>query len=915
MSGTNILGIDIGSISISLIEMTLEREIVSRDYAFHEGHVREKMKSMLEKLDLSKISSVAVTSSSPRIFTRGEVFDDENGDYRNYRSNTSCAAGTGSFLEQQAKRLNLPDIESFCDIAVKNTGAVPKIASRCAVFAKTDLIHAQQEGYSLGEICDGLCEGLARNLVDTLFGNEEPPEPIVMAGGVSRNAAVVRHLCALTDREIKIDHDSHLFGAIGASLLLLDSMEENPSAGEASVIGSADEMFKVEYKEKNYYYDPLELKMSSYPDFGSLKSYEFTSKRFPMATEVEIDIYEDLAEKDLNVYMGIDIGSTSTKAAILDDNGEVLIGLYTRTAGRPIEAVQTIFEALEEIEEDYKCAFIYLGAGPTGSGRKFIGRIIGADSALDEITAHARAAYMINPDVDTIIEIGGQDAKFTTMKNGMVTFSIMNNVCAAGTGSFIEEQAKKLDCPISEYSKRAEGLAAPLSSDRCTVFMERDLNHYLSEDFSSGEVLASVLHSVRENYLTKVAIEKNIGENIFFQGATAKNKALVAAFEQRLGKPIMVSKFCHLTGALGVALTLRDSRPEVSTFRGTGLYKQSIPVRTEVCELCNNSCKIKIADVNGETVAFGFLCGRDYKTKKFVNQNISDFDMIKERKKLTAVRPPSAFKKDITIGIPAALHLFEETDLWQDFFNRIGIKTEVSGRYRDGIKRGKNLSGAEFCAPMSEMHGHTAYLAERCDYVFVPTFIEKKNKNEKIRREYCYYTQYVPVVLKSCDAVSSPDRILSPVLKSLAGTFNVKMQLFKMLKSITEGITFMQVSSAYDGAQKRFNASRKRLIRTYEKNRSTEDVNVLLIGRPYTVLSPAMNKGIPDLFARLGARVFSQDMISSEIDAKSQISPVLESMHWNYASDILELTEKAARYSSHPSSVRPIPMLLNTSKK
>ena len=196
--------------------------------------------------------------------------------------------------------------------------------------------------------------------------------------------------------------------------------------------------------------------------------------------------------------------------------------------------------------------FTFLGAGTTGSGRKFIGRIIGADLVLDEITAHARAACELDPEVDTIIEIGGQDAKFTTLRDGMVTFSIMNNVCAAGTGSFIEEQAKKLGCPLSEYSARAEGARAPLSSDRCTVFMERDINHFLTEGYSVDEILASVLHSVRDNYLRKVAVEENIGDRIFFQGATAKNRALVAAFEQKLGKPIMVSRFCHLTGALGV---------------------------------------------------------------------------------------------------------------------------------------------------------------------------------------------------------------------------------------------------------------------------------------------------------------------------------------------------------------------------
>ena len=176
---------------------------------------------------------------------------------------------------------------------------------------------------------------------------------------------------------------------------------------------------------------------------------------------------------------------------------------------------------------------------------------MGADLVVDEITAHARAACEIDPEVDTIIEIGGQDSKFTTLKNGAVTFSVMNKVCAAGTGSFIEEQARKLGCPLADYSARVEHRPSPMASDRCTVFMERDINHYLSEGYTVDEVLAAVLHSVRENYLTKVAVEAGIGNTISFQGATAKNRALVAAFEQRLNKPIHVSRYCHLTGALG----------------------------------------------------------------------------------------------------------------------------------------------------------------------------------------------------------------------------------------------------------------------------------------------------------------------------------------------------------------------------
>lgn len=245
--------------------------------------------------------------------------------------------------------------------------------------------------------------------------------------------------------------------------------------------------------------------------------------------EVEVDIYRELdsVKSSISVYMGIDIGSTSTKAILIDEDFKPVAGLYTRTSGRPIPAVQSIFEAVTGIIRDKGIDFSFMGVGTTGSGRKFIGKLIGADLILDEISAHARAAVDLNPDVDTIIEIGGQDAKFTTLRNGVVTFSQMNTVCAAGTGSFIEEQALKLGVPLSEYSSRAEGSKAPLTSDRCTVYMERDINHYLNQNYSVNEILAAALYSVRENYLQKVATEGNIGNHVVFQGATAKTRLLL----------------------------------------------------------------------------------------------------------------------------------------------------------------------------------------------------------------------------------------------------------------------------------------------------------------------------------------------------------------------------------------------------
>ncbi len=523
---------------------------------------------------------------------------------------------------------------------------------------------------------------------------------------------------------------------------------------------------------------------------------------------------------------------------------------------------------------------------------------------LDEITAHARAAAKLNPDVDTIIEIGGQDAKFTTLKNGRVTFSIMNNVCAAGTGSFIEEQAKKLNVPLSEYSSRAEKVSAPLSSDRCTVFMERDINHYISKGFTVDEVLASVLHSVRENYLSKVAVPKNIGETIYFQGATAKNRALVAAFEQKLQKPILVSKFCHITGAIGCALEVKNSENRGTTFRGIGLYKEDIPIHTEICNLCTNHCKIRIAEINGEKCAYGFLCGRDYETKKFVNQNSSEFDLLKTRTRNFYFEPKSEYREIFTIGIPSALYMLEEMPLWKKFFDNLFIRVVSCDSYNDAVRQGKLVSGAEFCAPMAAVQGHVIHLYNSCDYVFLPVYIEHKTDEKNHRRQYCYYSQYTSSIVKSIDEIKQKDKILSPTVRSLQNTLLMKNELLNMLKPICKNsISFLQVSAAYDNALDFYNRKQSGLKEVLKNESSNvNDVQVVMLGRPYTILNKHMNSSIPEIFGKNGIKAYYQDMLDYTKEDVQRIHTMLDIFHWHFASKILE----AAEYIAQQDGIYPV---------
>jgi predicted CoA-substrate-specific enzyme activase len=907
----NLIGLDCGSVAVSAVKTDSNGGIIDSEYRIHYGDVRKTLDEVIGKLRDAETVSIAVTDSAASFFNGMRHYDDrvslirgvkerrpdirtilyvggekfgliefdETGAYRKFKANSSCAAGTGSFLDQQAKRLSLSGIAEFCDVSFSNTGSIPKIASRCAVFAKTDLIHAQQEGYSLAEICDGLCMGLAKNIADTIATGEKINMPAVFAGGVSKNKSVVKHLSSLLDAEFVIDGMSVLYGALGAVLSRIDEGNfENDLDGKTSLLrefnGISEDMM----------YAPLELALSDYPDFSSVEKYLFSPAHVSTGIPVEVDIYRTFTSSMFEGYIGIDIGSTSTKAALVSADGEMTAGLYTRTSGRPLDAVKAIFEAIDDISKKKNLTIRIIGSGTTGSGRKFIGKIIGADCVIDEITAHARAAFELNPSIDTIIEIGGQDAKFTTMRNGMVNFSVMNSVCAAGTGSFIEEQAARLGCPLAEISPRAEKMRAPMVSDRCTVFMERDINHILSNGHSVDEALASVLHSVRDNYLTKVAVEGAIGTNVCFQGATAKNRMLVAAFEQKLKKPIYVSEFCHLTGAFGVALVMKDESRRSSAFRGIGIYTKDIPLEGEICGLCNNSCKITVARIDDESVAYGFLCGRDYDTKKFVDKNISGFDLLKERAKTEAFAPVKDSK--VTVGLPSALHMTEEMPLWKYFFSKIGIRTVSSENFRDAVKTGKNHSGAEFCAPMSAMHGHVIHLSEKSDFVFFPVYIEGRDVPKGARRQYCYYTQFAPSLAANMEKGSG--KVVNPVLNHTMNVFSFTVQLYKAVKRIKPDVSYFEIYSAYESAKEYMSGVRKKTAEIFNSKYSPDELSVVFLGRPYTVLSPSMNKGIPGIFANLNVKTFYQDMISLSKEQNEEMKNLLSSMHWHYASKILE---------------------------
>ena len=317
-----------------------------------------------------------------------------------------------------------------------------------------------------------------------------------------------------------------------------------------------------------------------------------------------------LPGEKVRAYLGVDVGSISTNVVVLDEKGRVLAKEYLMTAGRPLEAVK---EGLGKVGAVLGDRVDIQGAGTTGSGRYLTADFIGADIVRNEITAQATAAAFIDPEVDTIFEIGGQDSKYISLKDGAIVDFTMNKVCAAGTGSFLEEQAEKLGINIrEEFGSRALGAKQPVRmGERCTVFMESDLVAHQAAGEKIDDLVAGLSYSIVYNYLNKVVEDRRVGERVFFQGGPAANKGIVAAFEAVLKKPVTVPPHHDVTGAVGAALlSIRERTWEKSGFKGFEAADIDYEISTFECKGCPNTCTIRKVKIEGrkEPLFYGSRC-------------------------------------------------------------------------------------------------------------------------------------------------------------------------------------------------------------------------------------------------------------------------------------------------------------------
>ena len=744
-------------------------------------------------------------------------------------SNPLCAAGTGRFLEQQAYRLGI-SMDDFASMALQYDGSPPRIAARCSVFAKTDLIHLQQKGAPVDAMLYALCESIARMVVSLKKGTFV--EPVYFVGGVAANSAIVKAL-----NDVVSARNGHQLQII---------IPENYTHIEAS--GSA-----LLSRERT-------SRVIVLPETDARQQYFQMPRLETIAPE---DSRTGLKiEKQCTGYLGVDVGSTSTKAVITDESGTIVMAKnYLMTAGRPIDAVKEVFRnLLQDGADKVRIA----GAGVTGSGRYLVGSFIGADLVKNEITAQTRAAAEIDAEAD-IIEIGGQDSKLVIKRNGVVVDYQMNKACAAGTGSFIDELAEMLGISVNNGDFANLAFAAPYTIDlgtRCAAFMGQAVALAQQEGVSLQVITASLSNSIANNYLSKVVGTRKLGNKIILTGAVFYNQAIVSAFHKQLeGKTLTVAEHKEISGAIGAALLAKEQISDHrSKFKGfQDVADSECTLSTFTCKGCDNNCTITRMEMPDEKPAFyGSRCDR-YDSTLSQAKRETFFD---EREKLLFREYREASGKGLSVGIPRSLLVYDFAPLLIGFLNALDVKVVLSSQTtKEIVEQAVELSYTDSCFPLKLLHGHAAMLSD-VDYILYPCAIRLGEKEGDENQKYsCPLVQASPFIIRH--VLDLGKRLLIPIIDFSLGDTDVINNFtdiaVKMGFSRSRG---KKAALAGIEAQQRFEVDQAELGEKLLKELHESDkLGVVLFARSYMSQDSGANLGIAEKLAQLGVVPISLDFL------------------------------------------------------
>ncbi len=923
------VGLDVGSTTVKIIVMNENLETIYKDYQRHYSDTKNTVCNVLENLNknypFSKFT-IALTGSGAlsvakflgvnfiqevvackraveKYIPQTDVVIELGGEDAKIiyfdktieqRMNGTCAGGTGAFIDQMASLLHT-DPAGLNEYA-KNYNTIYPIASRCGVFAKTDIQPLINEGAAKEDIAASIFQAVVNQTISGLACGRPIRGKIAFLGGPLTYLSELRQrfieTLKLTPEETIIPEEAHLLVAKGAAL---DSLEETP-------ISNAELFQKIKTLRNSHDtttnpLDPLFATEEEYDEFVERHRKTTVKKR-------ELSTYKG------DCFLGIDAGSTTTKLALIDRDGNLLYSLYGSNEGSPLNSTIVMLEKLYKLlPKEANLRY----SGVTGYGEKLIQTALNIDLGEIETIAHYTAAKEFEPNVTSIVDIGGQDMKYIRLKNGAIDNIMLNEACSSGCGSFIETFAKSLGLPIEEFVKEAIKSRRPVDlGSRCTVFMNSKIKQAQKEGYSVGDISSGLSYSVIKNAIQKVMKVRDVstlGDHIVVQGGTFYNDAVLRAFEKIVGKNVIRPDIAGLMGAFGMALLSKeqyeanmDMEYYSTIAKPEDIDKLDIKITYARCRGCENNCKLTISNFgNGKKYVSGNRCEKGAgitenkinlpNLVKYKNDRIFDYTPLEEQ---YAVRG--------TIGIPRVLNMYEDYPFWFTFFTELGFRVIISDKstrktYENGME---SMPSESVCYPAKLSHGHIEELLEKgIQTIFYPCMPYSRKEYEKADNQYnCpIVISYSEVLKNNVENLKKPDvKFINPFLPF--DTENLVKKVMELDEFKEYNFTKQELKIAAQKAEEEYQKCKKDI---QDKGRDTvkyiEENNlkgIVLAGRPYHI-DPEINHGIDTLITSLGLCVLTEDSISNQAEAKRPLRVVDQ---WVYHARLYAAAEFVGKHDN-----------------
>ena len=880
-------GIDIGSTTVKLVVLNERNEILFGDYRRHHAHTQQTLNSLLKSvrqqlgdcalkvkitgsgsINLGKALGidfvqevVAVATALKEAAPQTDVAIELGGEDAKIiyfkggleeRMNGVCAGGTGSFIDQMASLLQT-DAAGLND-AAKSYRQLHPIAARCGVFAKTDIQPLINEGATKADLAASIFQAVVNQTISGLACGKPIRGTVAFLGGplhflTELKAAFIRTL-KLTDETTVDPENSHLFAAMGAALVAADAQDAQLSG----LISRLEQGVAVTFEMPRL--EPLFRNESDYQIFCDRHSRA-------VVTKADIRTYSGPC------FLGIDAGSTTTKLALIGSRGELLWNFYASNQGNPILTAQY---AIGELKKLLPASAAIVRACSTGYGEALLKSAFNLDEGVVETIAHCTAASFFDPEVDCVLDIGGQDMKCIKLKNGTVDSIMLNEACSSGCGSFIENFATSLGYTAEGFAKEALFAKAPVDlGTRCTVFMNSNVKQAQKEGASVSDISAGLAYSVIKNALYKViklASAEDLGKHIVVQGGTFYNQAVLRAFEKIAGVDATCPDISGLMGAFGAALTAKShytgqESTMLSLEQMLRLTYRSTSVR---CGGCSNNCMLTVNNFGGRKHISGNRCEKGAGNAGMGEKapNLVEF----KRKRLFNPYKPLENAPRGTIGIPRVLNMYENYPFWATFFKELGFRVVLSPwsdrkLYELGME---SIPSESECYPAKLSHGHVQWLVEQgVKTIFHPCVFFEHQETENAQNHYnCpIVVSYAENLKNNVEAITDGDvRYIRPFIAFTSE----KTAADRLVKTAAEewNIPEKEVRAAVHAAwleqQNAKAVIREEGRRVYEAMRTGGGRGIVLAGRPYHI-DPEISHGIPELIASYGLTVFTEDAL------------------------------------------------------